>query len=219
MTGTAAAGALWHAPRCSICCGIHTMETAPSRGPREVHVMKLYFSPGACSLSPHIVSREAGIPLEYEQVDNREKKTKSGVDFWTINAKGYVPVLEIDNGQRLTEGPAIVQYLADQKPASGLMPAAGTLDRYRVQEWLNFITSELHKSFGPIFRPTTPDAFKPISKENLAGRFAYLDKQLAGGQYLMGDKFTGADAYLFTILNWAKRVEIDLGRWPNVTAY
>ena len=117
---------------------------------------------GACSLSPHIVSREAGIPLEYEQVDNREKKTKSGVDFWTINAKGYVPVLEIDNGQRLTEGPAIVQYLADQKPASGLMPAAGTLDRYRVQEWLNFVTSELHKSYGPIFRPTTPDEYKKI---------------------------------------------------------
>ena len=124
--------------------------------------MKLYYSPGACSLSPHIVSREAGIPLEYEQVDNREKKTKSGADFWSINPKGYVPALELEGGQVLTEGPAIVQYLADQKPASGLMPAAGTLDRYRVQEWLNFVTSELHKSYGPIFRPTTPDEYKKI---------------------------------------------------------
>src|SRR3984957_1729282 len=138
-------------------CGIDTMETAPSRGAWEVRVMKLYFSPGACSLSPHIVSREAGIPLEYEQVDNREKKTKSGVDFWSINPKGYVPVLEIDNGQHLTEGPAIVQYLADQKPASGLMPAVGTLDRYRVQDWLNFVPSEPHQSYGPIFPTAAAD--------------------------------------------------------------
>jgi glutathione S-transferase len=136
-----------------------------------------------------------------------------------VNPKGQVPVLLLDNGEKLTEGPVIVQYIADKNPASGLLPAAGSMERYRVQEWLNFITSELHKSFGPIFRPTTPDAFKAISKENLAGRFAYLDKQLAGRQYLMGDKFTVADAYLFTILNWAKRVEIDLGRWPNVTSY
>jgi glutathione S-transferase len=200
-------------------CGIAAMATAPSGGRREVHVMKLYYAPGACSLSPHIVSREAGIPLEYEQVDNREKKTKSGTDFWSINPKGYVPVLEIDNGQRLTEGPAIVQYLADQKPASGLMPAAGTLDRYRVQEWLNFVTSELHKSYGPIFRPTTPDEYKKISKENLGKRFDWLDKQLAGKQYLMGDKFTVADAYLFTVLRWSPRVEIDLAKWPNVQAY
>jgi glutathione S-transferase len=128
-------------------------------------------------------------------------------------------VLEIDNGQRLTEGPAIVQYLADQKPASGLMPAAGTLDRYRVQEWLNFITSELHKSYGPIFRPTTPDEYKKISKENLGKRFDWLDKQLAGKQYLMGDKFTVADAYLFTVLRWSPRVEIDLAKWPNVKDY
>jgi len=181
--------------------------------------MKLYYSPGACSLSPHIVAREAGINLDLEQVDNREKKTKSGQDFWSINPKGQVPVLEIDNGQRLTEGAVIVQYLADQKPASGLVPAPGTIDRYRVQEWLNFTTSELHKSFGPIFRPTTPDTYKTISRENLSGRFAYLDKQLAGRQYLMGDKFTVADAYLFTVLNWAKRVEIDLAQWPGVKAY
>jgi glutathione S-transferase len=119
----------------------------------------------------------------------------------------------------LTEGPVIVQYLADQKPASGLVPPAGTIERYRVQEWLNFITSELHKSFGPIFRPTTPDAYKTISKENLGKRFDWLDKQLAGRQYLMGDKFTVADAYLFTVLRWTARIAIDLGKWPNLKAY
>jgi glutathione S-transferase len=119
----------------------------------------------------------------------------------------------------LTEGPVIVQYLADQKPASGLVPPAGTIERYRVQEWLNFITSELHKSFGPIFRPTTPDAYKTISKENLGKRFDWLDKQLAGRQYLMGDKFTVADAYLFTVLRWTARIAIDLDKWPNLKAY
>ena len=181
--------------------------------------MKLYFAPGACSLSPHIVSREAGIALDLEQVDNREKKTKSGKDYWGINAKGQVPVLELDNGERLTEGPVIVQYLADQKPASGLVPAAGSIDRYRVMEWLNFITSELHKTYGPIFRPTTPEEFKKISKENLGKRFDWIDKQLAGKQYLTGDKFTVADAYLFTVLRWSPRIEVDLSKWPNIKAY
>jgi glutathione S-transferase len=128
-------------------------------------------------------------------------------------------VLELDDGQKLTEGPVIVQYLADQKPASGLAPAAGTLDRYRVQEWLNFTTSELHKTFGPIFRPTTPEEFKKLSKETLGKRFDWLDKQLAGKQYLMGDKFTIADAYMFTVLRWSPRVEIDLAKWPNIKAY
>jgi glutathione S-transferase len=181
--------------------------------------MKLYFSPGACSLSPHIVSREAGIPLDLEQVDNREKKTKSGQDFWSINPKGQVPVLEIDAGHRLTEGPVIVQYLADQKPASGLMPPVGSIDRYRVQEWLNFITSELHKTFGPLFRLTTPEEFKTQSKENLGKRLDWIDKQLAGKQYLMGDTFTIADPYLFTVLRWSPRVGVDLAKWPNITAY
>src|ERR1700722_16306234 len=185
----------------------------------EIYVMKLYYAPGACSLSPHIVAREAGIALDFEQVDNREKKTKSGQDFWSINPKGQVPVLEIDNGQRLTEGPVIVQYLADQKPASGLVPAPGTLDRYKVQEWLNFVTSELHKTYGPIFRPTTPDEFKKLSKENLGKRFDWLDKQLAGKQYLMGEKFTVADAYLFTVLRWSPRIEMDLAKWPNIKAF
>jgi glutathione S-transferase len=134
----------------------------------------------ACSLSPHIVMRESGMNLDLEQVNNQEKKTKSGVDYWTINGKGQVPVLEFDNGERLTEGPVIVQWIADQNPASGLVPPAGKPERYRVQEWLNFITSELHKTFGPIFRPTTPDVYKTISKENLGKRFDWLDKQLAG---------------------------------------
>jgi glutathione S-transferase len=186
---------------------------------QEESPMKLYFAPGACSLSPHIVLRESGTTFELDQVDNREKKTKSGKDYWTVNPKGQVPVLELDNGELLTEGPVIVQYIADQKPASGLAPAVGTMERYRVQEWLNFVTSELHKSFGPIFRPTTPDAYKAISKENLGKRFDWLDGKLAGRQYLMGDKFTIADAYLFTVLRWAARVDIDLAKWPNLKAY
>ena len=181
--------------------------------------MKLYFAPGACSLSPHIVLREAGAKFDLEQVNNQEKKTKSGEDFWKVNPKGQVPVLALDNGEKLTEGPIIVQYIADQMPGSGLVPACGTMERYRVLEWLNFTTSELHKSFGPIFRPTTPDEFKKISKENLGKRFDWLDQQLAGHQYLMGDKFTIADAYMFTVLRWAARVEIDLAKWPNVKAY
>ena len=181
--------------------------------------MKLYFAPGACSLSPHIILREAGYNFDLEQVNNQEKKTKSGMDYWTINAKGQVPVLELDNGERITEGPVIVQYLADQKPTSGLAPANGSMERVRVQEWLNFTASELHKTFGPIFRPTTPDAFKDLSRENLGKRFDWLDKQLAGKQYLTGNKFTVADAYLFTVLRWSPRVNIDLGKWPNVKAY
>jgi glutathione S-transferase len=181
--------------------------------------MKLYFAPGACSLSPHIVLEEAGIAAEKEQVNNQEKKTKSGKDYWSVNPKGQVPALQLDSGEMLTEGPVIVQYLADQKPGSGLVPPAGSIERYRVQEWLNFITSELHKSFGPIFRPTTPDAYKAISKENLGKRFDWIDKQLAGRQYLMGDKFTVADAYLFTVLRWTARIEIDLAKWPNLKAY
>lgn len=181
--------------------------------------MKLYFAPGACSLSPHIVLREAGLPFELEQVNNQEKKTKSGQDYWTINGKGYVPTLELDNGDRITEGPVIVQYIADQKPGSGLAPANGTLERVRVQEWLNFITSELHKSFGPIFRPTTPDAYKDISRQNIGKRLDWVEKQLEGKQYLTGDKFTVADAYLFVVLRWLPRVNIDLAKWPNLKAF
>jgi glutathione S-transferase len=182
--------------------------------------MKLYYSPGACSLSPHIVAREAGIPIELDRVDLAAKKIKPGdADFYAVNGKGQVPTLQLDSGEVLTEGPAIVQYLADQKPASGLAPANGTMARYHLQEWLNFITSDLHKVFAPLFRATTPDEYVKITKENLAGKFTFLDKKLAGKQYLMGDQFTVADAYCFTILNWTKFKDIDLSSWPNVTAY
>jgi len=182
--------------------------------------MKLYYAPGACSLSPHIVLREAGIPFELQRVDVQQKKLKpSEDDFWAINAKGQVPTLELDNGERLTEGPAIVQYLADQKPESGLAPANGTMPRYRLQEWLNFITSDLHKVFAPLFRATTPEEFVKLTKENLANKFTYLDKHLATHKYLMGDTFTVADAYAFTILNWSNFKQIDLSRWPNIQAY
>ncbi len=181
--------------------------------------MKLFIWPGACSLSPHIVSREAGIELQLAELDRGERKTADGTVLSTVNPKNQVPVLELDDGQRLTEGPVIVQYLADQKPGSGLLPPPGTIERYRVQEWLNFVTSELHKTFGPLFRPTTPDDYKKISRDYLGQRFDWIDQHLAGKQYLMGDKFTVADAYLFTVLRWSPRVGIELGRWPNIAAY
>jgi glutathione S-transferase len=182
--------------------------------------MKLYFSPGACSLSPHIVLREAGVPFELEQVNLQTKKLKRNEgDYLQVNPKGQVPVLQLDSGEILTEGPAIVQYVADQKPASGLAPANGTMARYHTQEWLNFVTSELHKVFTPLFRQTTPEEFVKLSKETLATRFTYLDKHLADRQYLMGDKFTVPDAYCFTVTRWTQYKDIDLGRWPNLKAY
>ena len=180
--------------------------------------MKLYYSPGACSLSPHIVSKEAGIDLELRKVNTKEKTIDGGGDFWKVNPKGYVPALELDDGQVLTEGPAIVQYLADQKPDADLAPKAGTLERYKLQGWLNFLTSEIHKAFSPLFRPTTPDEYKTISKENLAKRFDWLDKELGSREYLTG-KFSVADAYLFTLLRWTTPTKIDLSKWPNLVAY
>lgn len=181
--------------------------------------MKLYFSPGACSLSPHIVLREAGLQFDLEQVDLRAKQTKSGGDYRKVNPKGMVPVLQLDNGEVLTEGPAIVQYVADQKPEFGLAPKAGSLERYHVMEWLNFITSELHKNFTPLFKPNTPEDYKKIARDNLAERFAFVDQKLAGKQYLMGDRFSVADAYLFTVSNWAAIQKIDLAQWPNLKAF
>ncbi len=181
--------------------------------------MKLYFSPGACSLSPHIVLREAGARFDLEQVDLREKKTKKGEDYWQINPTGQVPLLELDDGVRLSEGPVIVQYISDRNPAAGLAPVAGTIERYKLQGWLTHIGTELHKTFGPLFRPTTPDAYKTISKQNLVARYQNIDKQLAGKQYLMGDKFSIADAYLFTVTRWAPRVELDLEPFQNVKAF
>ncbi len=181
--------------------------------------MKLYFAPGACSLSPHIVLREAGAKFDLEQVDLREKKTKKGDNYWDVNPKGQVPLLELDDGERLSEGPAIVQYIADKNTASGLIPAAGTLDRYRLQGWLTHIGTELHKTFGPCFRPTTPEEYKKLSKETLAAKYRGIDKALEGKQYLMGDKFSVADAYLFTVTRWAPRIEFDLSPFPNVRAF
>ena len=181
--------------------------------------MKLYFAPGACSLSPHIVLREAGLNFELEQVDLRTKKTKSGADFLKVNPKGQVPVFVTDDGKTLTEGPAVVQYIADQKPEAKLAPPCGSFDRSRLQEWLNFITSELHKSFSPLFAPNTPEEYKTIIKENLAKRFAVLDAHLAENQYLMGSRFSVADAYTFVVVSWAKPVKIDLAKWKNLSAY
>jgi len=181
--------------------------------------MKLYYAPGACSLSPHIALREAGVPFELKKVNNKEKTIEGGGDFWKVNARGYVPVLELDNGQVLTEGPAIVQYIADQKPESGLAPKPGSFERYRLAEWLNFLTSEIHKQFSPLFKPTTPEDYKPVAKQNLATRFDWLDKQLEGKDYLMGKSFTVADGYLFVLLTWTKPTQIDLARWPNLAAF
>jgi glutathione S-transferase len=181
--------------------------------------MKLFFLPGACSLSPHIVLRETGANFELERVDLREKKTSSGGDYLAVNPKGQVPVLELDSGETLTEGPVIVQYLADRNPAAGLAGTAGTMERYRVQEWLNFITSELHKNYAPLFRPNTPDSYKDIARENLGKRYDWINELLAAKPYLTGDKFTVADAYLFTVTRWAPHVGIDVTKWPHVIAF
>jgi glutathione S-transferase len=181
--------------------------------------MKLYFSPGACSLSPHIALREAGLPFELEQVDVRAKKTKSGGDYLKVNPKGQVPAFVLDDGDVLTEGPAIIQYIADQKLEAGLAPAVGTRERYHFLEWLNFLTSEVHKSFSPLFKPTTPDDYKPVAKAALGERFKYIDGHLASRPFLLGERFSVADGYAFTLLRWAPRVEIDLSGLTNVQAY
>ena len=181
--------------------------------------MKLYFTPGACSLSPHIVAREAGLDVALEKVDTKAKKTETGKDYLTINPKGYVPALELDDGHILTEGPTIVQYLADQKPGSGLAPTAGTMERYRLQEMLGFINSEIHKTYSPLFNPALPPDMKEERKAYLKKRYAIIEKQLAGHDYLFGDTFSVADAYLFTVTNWARIVKLDLSDFPNVLAF
>jgi glutathione S-transferase len=181
--------------------------------------MKLYYSPGACSLAPHIILREAGLPFDLVQVDLKAKQTKDGGDFTKVNPKGQVPTLQLDDGQILTENVAIDQYLADQKPDSGLLAQSG-LERYRGLEWLVFVSTELHKAFSPLFRPTTPDEYKRISRENIAKKFDYVEQRLADGrQYLMGDRFTAPDAYLFTVLRWAKAMNMDMSPWPKLAAY
>jgi glutathione S-transferase len=181
--------------------------------------MKLYFSPGACSLSPHIALREAGLAFDLVKVDTKTHRFDGGGDFYSVNPKGYVPVLELDGGERLTEGPAIVQYIADRKPDSGLAPKAGTIERVRLQEWLNFLTSELHKGFSPLFSPDTPEDYKPVARKRLAGRLDWLSKELGGREYLLGDRFTVADGYLFTLLGWIPFVGMRLEDWPVLKAY
>ncbi len=181
--------------------------------------MKLYYSPGACSLSPHIVMREAGIPVQLVKVDLQSKKAEDGTDFRSINSKGYVPTLELPDGQRLTEGPAIVQFLADQAPARALAPACGTIERYRLQEWLNFISTELHKQYSPLFDPAAEAGLKVRQLERIGGRLDWIAKQLGAREYLLGNSFSVADAYLFTVLSWSRHVGIDLAKWPTLNAY
>ena len=181
--------------------------------------MKLYFAPGACSLCPHIVLHEAGLAHEAVQVNLKTHQLADGSDYYGINPRGYVPLLELNDGQRLTENAAVVQYLADRAPGRGLLPPAGTLERTRVQEWLAFVGSELHKGFSPLFNPALPEDAKPIFKKKLAERFRWVDEQLAGKSWLMGETFTVADAYLFVITGWAGRVGIDIAGLENLAAH
>lgn len=180
--------------------------------------MKLYFKAGACSLSPHIALIEAGLPFTSEAVDLATKKTASGADFKTINPKGQVPTLQLDSGEILTEGAVLVQYIADKAPASKLAPAAGTMDRYRLQEWLNFIASELHKGIGANFNAKLDASAKQVFKDRVAGNFDWLNIAIKG-PYLMGETFTVADCYLFNILSWLPHIGMDLSKWANIKAY
>ena len=181
--------------------------------------MKLYLTPHACSLAVDIVALELGLPLALEWVDVRAKKLRDGSDYYKVNPKGQVPTLQLDNGAFLTEGSVIVQYLADGKPGTTLLPAPGTMARYRVLEWLNFVGTELHKGFTPLFRPTTPEEYREIARQNLKNRFLWLDGVLAQHDFLTGATFTVADAYCYTILMWSKLHDIDLASWPNLKAY
>ncbi|CAN5526231.1 glutathione transferase GstA [soil metagenome] len=181
--------------------------------------MKLYYSPSACSLSPNIVAHEAGIPISLVKVDVRTKKTQDGRDFWAINPKGYVPALELDNGEVLTEGPAIVQYLADLEPEAKLLPPAGTFERTRVQEMLGYINSELHKAYSPLFNRASTAETRAESAASLLKRYGFIEKHLIGKSYLFGEQFGVADAYLFTVTNWAGFVKLDLSAFPNLTAF
>jgi len=181
--------------------------------------MKLYYSPGACSLSPHIVLREAGLAFEPVLASTKTHQLADGTDYYTISPKGYVPLLELDNGERLSEGPAIVQYIADQVPAKNLAPANGTMARYRLQEALNFISTELHKGIGGLFNPAMPEDAKALMRARGLIRLQWVNEQLEGKQYLMGDTFTVADAYLFVVANWTQYVGIDIKGLTNLTAY
>jgi glutathione S-transferase len=181
--------------------------------------MKLYYSPGACSLSPHIALLEAGLPYDLVKVDLRAKKLENGDDFLKINPKGQVPVLALDSGELVTEGPVIVQMIADQAAAKNLAPARDSAERYKLLEWLNFITTELHKNFSPLFQPAIPDEVKAFFKDRIMGKFKYADGKLAGQDYLMGKQFNVADGYLFVMLKWAERTGMDLSALKNLMAF
>ncbi len=181
--------------------------------------MKLYYSPGACSLSPHIVALEAGVPIELVKVNTKNHSMVAENDYYEVNPKGYVPALGLDNGELLTEGPAIVQYLADLKPGSGLAPANGTFERSRTQEMLGYINSEIHKSYSSLFSDKTSPELRAEKLELLKRRYALVERQLAGRDYLFGETFTVADAYLFTVTRWAHYTKLDLSPFPNVLAF
>jgi glutathione S-transferase len=181
--------------------------------------MKLYYSPGASSLSAHIVLREAGLAFEPVATPLKTHQLADGTDYYTINPLGYVPLLELDDGTRLREVPAIVQYIADQVPTKYLAPASGTLPRYRLQEWLTFIGMELHRSFSPLFNAQVPEEVKKIYRDRLAKRYQWLEEQLTGKDFLMGSHFSAADAYLFTVTRWAKPMNVDLAAYPHLRAH
>jgi glutathione S-transferase len=181
--------------------------------------MKLYFTPGVCSLAPHIALREAGLDFTLEKVDAGTKRTEHGADYLQVNPNGYVPALEIEPGLVLTEGPAIMQYIADKAPSSRLAPPAGTLERYQLQSWLNFITSEIHKGFSPLFKEGMPAEAKAMFREQLGKRFDHVEKRLAAHDWLLDSGFSVADAYLFVTTGWSGFVGIDLGKWPAITAF
>jgi glutathione S-transferase len=181
--------------------------------------MKLYYSPGACSLSPHITLHESGLAFEHVLAPTKTHLLPDGTDYYAINPLGYVPLLELDDGTRLTEGPAIVQYIADQVPEKNLAPANGTVARAQLQGWLNFIATEIHKGFSPLFNPATPAEYKAMSIERLQSRLKWLDGQLAGKDYLMGAQFSVADPYLFTVTNWAPRVGVDTAGLSHLAAF
>lgn len=181
--------------------------------------MKLYFSPGACSMAVHIALREAGLPFDLEQVDLAAKRTVGGADYLAVNPKGYVPALQLDDGQVLTEAAVVLQYVADRQPAAGLAPPLGSMERYRLMEWLNFVSSELHKPFGALFNPAITAESKEMQLKQLARRFDYLSQALADQAYLMGETYTVADCYLFTVLGWSGYLDIDLAPWPRLKEY
>ena len=187
--------------------------------PHLKEFMKLYYSPSACSLSPHITLHESGLKFDHVLAPTKTHQLEDGTDYYTINPLGYVPLLELDDGTRLTEGPAIVQYIADQAPDKKLAPPNGTVARAQLQSWLNFIATEIHKGFGPLFNPATPEAYKTIAIDKLLSRLKWVDGELAGKSYLMGEQFSVADAYLFTVTNWAPKTGVDISGLAHLAAF